>query len=88
MSFADFTDMKIEDFRLKLNEEFMGNEGGHYAPYSYKQGSHWTYNIPQLTAKQSDKIYYRMRVKLGKEGFDTIVRGVLDIPCEFIPVFT
>ncbi|XP_054286640.1 uncharacterized protein LOC129002678 [Macrosteles quadrilineatus] len=69
----------VSDFRLKLNDEFRENDLGHFAPTLYKNGNMWTYYIPQLRIQQGDRVYYQMMVKRIKDGFDAIVRGLLEI---------
>ncbi|XP_054286599.1 uncharacterized protein LOC129002652 [Macrosteles quadrilineatus] len=76
---ADSINVRILDFRLKLNEEFRGSDGGHYLPNSSKRGGLWIYDVPELQVQQGNKIYYWLKVNFIKEASDIIVNGVLDI---------
>lgn len=87
--FADsIVDVRIVELQIKVNEDFGNNFRGHYAPDGYKRGGTWTFTVPELKANQGDIVYIFMRVKLGDEEFDTIVKIALTITRELFRYHT
>lgn len=78
--------MKILDYRVKLNEDFQGNIGGHFMLSRYKKNNMWVYEIPNLKVREGDRLYYWLRISLGREAFDVVVKGVFDITSELVIV--
>lgn len=76
--------LRILTLNIRLNEEFKIFEPGHYYASVDRSDGLWSYTYPTLKLKQGDKAYYWMNVTFGREMWFYVVKGYLDIICEFI----
>lgn len=77
---GDSENVKILAFNVKLNEAFRVPGPGQFVGNGTQLADgRWYYYYPNLKLNQGDKLYYWMRVILGKQAFDTTVKGEVEV---------